>query len=122
MRRNSISRTSNGECAGRSVVAVNSVNGTVRTSPAKLTGAENRILAHVARAKTNKEIARDLGISPATVKRHLENLLSKLGLKNRVEAAIYGLLANGCTGGMNSGCALQMWHKERENGETIWAD
>ena len=122
MRRNSTSKASSGECAGRLVMAVNLANGTVRTSPAKLTGAENRILAHVARAKTNKEIARDLAISSATVKRHLENILSKLGLRNRLEAAIYGLSLNGCPAGINSACALQMWRKERENGEAIWAD
>lgn len=122
MRRNSISKANNGECAGRLVVAMNSANGPVGTPAAKLTCAEKRILARVAFAKTNKEIARDLGISPATVKRHLENVLSKLGLKNRIEAAIYGLLAKGCSAGMNSGCALQMWHKERVNGESIWAD
>ena len=122
MRRKSILRASNGECANHLIMAVNAANGPVGTPAAKLTGAENRVLACVTRAKTNKEIARDLGISPATVKRHLENVLSKLGLKNRVEAAIYGLLANGCSAGMNSGCALQMWHKERVNGESIWAD
>jgi DNA-binding CsgD family transcriptional regulator len=101
---------------------VNSVNGSVRTLASKLTGAENRVLARVTLAKTNKEIARDLGISPATVKRHLENVLSKLGLRNRVEAAIYGLAVNGCSGAMNSSCALRLWHKERDNGESIRAD
>jgi DNA-binding NarL/FixJ family response regulator len=122
MQPKTISKASNGECAGRLVMAVSSANGAVRNSLAKLTGAENRILAHVARAKTNKEIARDLGISPATVKRHLENLLSKLGLRNRVEAAIYGLLVTGCSAAMNSNCALRLWHKERDSGGSIWAD
>jgi predicted ArsR family transcriptional regulator len=72
------------------------------------------VLALVTQAKTNKEIAHDLGISPATVKRHLENVLGKLGLRNRVEAAIYGILLNGCAGGVGSGCALQAWRQERE--------
>jgi DNA-binding NarL/FixJ family response regulator len=45
----------------------------------------------VAQAKTNKEIACHLKISPATVKRHLENILKKLQLKNRVEAAVYSV-------------------------------
>ena len=49
-----------------------------------LTAAEMRVLNLISRAKTNKEIAADLGISPATVKRHLENVLRKLHLKNRV--------------------------------------
>ena len=60
-----------------------------------LTPAEKRVLNLISRAKTNKEIAAKLGISPATVKRHLENVLRKLHLKNRVEAAIYALMMTG---------------------------
>ena len=73
----------------------------------KVTAAEQRVLSLVSRAKTNKEIAADLGISPATVKRHLEKILSKLGLRNRVEVAIYGLAANSCPHRAISGCALR---------------
>ena len=47
----------------------------------KLTGAEEKILSILSRGKTNKEIARALGVSPATVKRHLENILKKLQLE-----------------------------------------
>jgi DNA-binding CsgD family transcriptional regulator len=122
MRRKRILEPSNSECAGRRVTAVKCANGPVRIPASKLTGAENRILARVTLAKTNKEIARDLGISPATVKRHLENVLRKLGLRNRVEAAIYGLMVNGCSAGINSSCALQIWHKERETPAATWAD
>jgi len=43
----------------------------VRRGP-KVTAAELRVLSLVSRAKTNKEIAAVLGISPATVKRHLK--------------------------------------------------
>jgi len=56
-----------------------------------LTVQEKKILDLVAEAKTNKEIACDLKISPATVKRHLENILRKLKLKNRVEVAVYAV-------------------------------
>jgi DNA-binding NarL/FixJ family response regulator len=90
------------------------------TSP--LSGAETRVLALVAHAKTNKEIAHDLGISPATVKRHLENVLSKLGFRNRVQAAIYGVLVNGCAGRGSSGCAVQTWCKELDSAHSEWAD
>ena len=76
-----------------------------------LTAAETRVLNLLARAKTNKEIAADLGISPATVKRHLENALRKLHLKNRVELAIYGLLMVGCPRGFHQQCPLQLWHQ-----------
>ena len=61
----------------------------------KLTGGEKIVLTLLSFAKTNKEIACALGISPATVKRHLENVLRKLELRNRVEAAICGLIAGG---------------------------
>ncbi|HTN72042.1 MAG TPA: helix-turn-helix transcriptional regulator [Methylomirabilota bacterium] len=88
---------------------------------AKLTAAEKKVLALVSRAKTNKEIAAVLGISPATVKRHLENVLRKLALKNRIEAAIYGLIADGCPRGSNPACPLKLWQKERDDAATLWA-
>lgn len=85
------------------------------TRPATpLTAAEKRVLALVSLAKRNKEIARTLGISPSTVKRHLENVLKKLHLKNRVEAAIYGLSVNGCPQEIASHCPLKAWHIEKE--------
>jgi DNA-binding NarL/FixJ family response regulator len=87
----------------------------------KLTGAEKRVLALVSAAKTNKEIALALCISPATVKRHLENVLRKLELRNRVEAAIYGLIANGCPSGSSSACPLELWRKARQDAEAKWA-
>ena len=61
----------------------------------QLTVAEKRVLGLVSQAKTNKEIAIVLKISPATVKRHLENIFTKAHLRNRVEAAIYGLVVEG---------------------------
>ena len=57
----------------------------------KLTAAETKVLNLVSCAMSNKEIAAVLKISPATVKRHLENIFHKACLRNRVEAAIYGL-------------------------------
>lgn len=56
-----------------------------------LTAQERKVSDRVAEAKTNKEIACDLQISPATVKRHLENILRKLQLRSRVEAAVYSV-------------------------------
>jgi len=88
------------------------------TSP--LTAGEKRVLVLLSSAKTNKEIASALGISPATVKRHLENVLRKLQLRNRVEAAIYGLTVNGCPHNSDSSCPLELWQKTRNNG-TTWA-
>lgn len=75
----------------------------------RITVAEERVLRWVARGKTNKEIAAVLGISPATVKRHMEKILTKLGLRNRVEAAIFGLTVNGCPHQSDGGCALRQF-------------
>jgi DNA-binding CsgD family transcriptional regulator len=74
----------------------------------KLTAGEKRVLTLLSFAKTNKEIACALGISPATVKRHLENVLRKLELRNHVEAPICGLIAGGCP------CPLAAWLKGRD--------
>lgn len=93
----------------------------IKTIISKLTAAENRVLALVSFAKTNKEIASTLGISPATVKRHLENILDKLQLRNRVEAAIYGLIIAGCSCGRKSDCPLEVWQQEKVRNEN-WAD
>jgi len=71
--------------------------------------AEERVLRLVSQAKTNKEIAVVLGISPATVKRHMEKILTKLGLRNRVEVAIFGLTVNGCPHQSGGSCALRQF-------------
>ena len=61
-----------------------------------LTAQEKRVLTLVAKAKTNKEIAATLGISPSTVKRHIESILRRLNLKNRVAAAVYAVRMGDC--------------------------
>ena len=45
----------------------------------------------MARGLANKEIATALGIVEGTVKRHLQNILAKLQLRNRVELATFAL-------------------------------
>ena len=52
-----------------------------------LTPREHQILAWVARGKTNREIAEILGIAPTTVRRHLENIYAKLGVRTRTADA-----------------------------------
>jgi len=78
----------------------------------RITAAEERVLQRVTQGETNKEIAVALGISPATVKRHLEKILSKLGLRNRVELAVFGLTSNSCPHHSISGCALGRFESE----------
>ncbi len=58
---------------------------------AHLSGREREVLSLVASGVTNKAIAAALGISPSTVKNHLQNILDKLHLENRVQAAAFAL-------------------------------
>ncbi len=50
---------------------------------------EREVLALIARGLTNKEIAEDLVISEHTARNHVTNILDKLGLSRRAEAAVY---------------------------------
>jgi DNA-binding NarL/FixJ family response regulator len=64
------------------------------TSPAKdkldtLSAQERRVLALVAEGKTNKEIGLALGLSDKTVKNYLSNMLDKLQLTRRSQAAAF---------------------------------
>jgi DNA-binding NarL/FixJ family response regulator len=81
-----------------------------------LTATEECVLRLVSQANTNREIASTLGISPATVKRHLENILRKLQVRNRAEAAIYGLSMTACDGSNNGDCTLAVWRRWHDNG------
>jgi DNA-binding NarL/FixJ family response regulator len=53
-----------------------------------LSARESEILALVDQGRSNKEIARQLAISPATVKNHMHNLLQKLQVSRRGQAAV----------------------------------
>jgi DNA-binding NarL/FixJ family response regulator len=57
----------------------------------ELTARETSILQLVSEGKTNKEIASILFISENTVKIHLRNILEKLHLQNRIQAAVYAV-------------------------------
>lgn len=59
------------------------------TSDAALTEREHEILECLADGMNNKTIARKLGISDTTVKVHIKNLLRKLNLTSRLEAAVW---------------------------------
>jgi len=56
-----------------------------------LTGREVEVLQIVARGMSNQEIAAELMISEATVRTHVSNILSKLHLASRTQAALYAL-------------------------------
>jgi DNA-binding NarL/FixJ family response regulator len=57
-----------------------------------LTQRELDVLIGVGGAKSNQEIAAQLHLAPATVKSHLSSVFSKLGLRNRVHAALFANL------------------------------
>jgi DNA-binding NarL/FixJ family response regulator len=65
----------------------------VRTpeSPESLTDRETEVLRLLARGFANKEIARDLVIGEKTVKTHVSNVLAKLGVQSRTQAALYAV-------------------------------
>jgi DNA-binding NarL/FixJ family response regulator len=61
------------------------------SSSRQLTEREIEIVRHAAAGLRNSEIAERLAISEATVKTHLNNIFHKLGLRDRVELALYAL-------------------------------
>jgi two-component system, NarL family, nitrate/nitrite response regulator NarL len=60
-------------------------------SEEELSAREKEVLQSLASGLTNKEIGNSLGIAENTVKNHLKNILAKLHLENRVQAATYAL-------------------------------
>jgi NarL family two-component system response regulator LiaR len=58
-------------------------------APQALTDRETDVIKLLARGKANKEIAMDLVIGEKTVKTHVSNILLKLGVQSRTQAALY---------------------------------
>lgn len=58
---------------------------------ATLTAREREITSHVARGLRNAEVAAMLSISEVTVKTHVNNIFQKLGIRDRVELALYAV-------------------------------
>jgi len=63
--------------------------GPLRQPIEPLTAREEEVLAAVARGRTNAEICAELHISLSTVKTHVASLMAKLGVRNRVEVAMW---------------------------------
>jgi DNA-binding NarL/FixJ family response regulator len=60
-------------------------------SPETLTERETDVLRLLAQGQSNKEIGRTLHIGEKTVKTHVSNILSKLGVPSRTQAALYAV-------------------------------
>src|ERR687898_2079046 len=56
-----------------------------------LTAREKEVLAQLAKGAANKEIAYELGITERTARTHVSNILGKLGLASRTQAALYAV-------------------------------
>jgi DNA-binding NarL/FixJ family response regulator len=59
-----------------------------RSALATLSGRERDVVLGIAQGRSNAELAAALHISVATVKAHVSNILSKLGLDNRTQIAL----------------------------------
>ncbi|WP_088892348.1 response regulator [Leptolyngbya ohadii] len=62
-----------------------------RAQMPELSESEQQVLQAIVTGKSNQEIATALGIAESTVKFHVNNILSKLGVENRTQAAIAAL-------------------------------
>ena len=61
------------------------------TIRSELSEREVEVLKLIANGKDNADIARQLHISPKTVKNHISNILMKLQIENRIQAAVYAV-------------------------------
>jgi two-component system, NarL family, response regulator LiaR len=80
--------------AGQSHMAPQAVAALLREvrspqGPEVLTERETEVLRLLAQGQANKEIARALSVSDKTIKTHVSNILAKLGVSSRTQAALY---------------------------------
>jgi DNA-binding NarL/FixJ family response regulator len=70
--------------------------GRERYARSELTAREQQVLELVEQGLKNREIARELGIRPGTVKIHLKHIFEKTGVRGRIGLAISGMREKGC--------------------------
>lgn len=61
-----------------------------RSAGDSLTSREREVLTLIAEGATNRQIARRLGVTERTARTHVSNILGKLGLTSRTQAALWG--------------------------------
>ncbi|MGN6243429.1 MAG: response regulator [Motilibacteraceae bacterium] len=64
---------------------------TPRTAAADLTDREREVVVLIAEGQTNRDIARTLGVAERTARTHVSNILAKLGLASRTQAAMWAV-------------------------------
>jgi DNA-binding NarL/FixJ family response regulator len=62
-----------------------------RMTRTELTSRELEVLGLIVKGRSNKQIAAELGVAEGTVKIHINNILSKLGVSDRTQAATFAL-------------------------------
>ena len=67
------------------------LRGSAPSGPKDLSGQERRILELLGQGLTNRQIAEEMHLAEKTVKNYVSNVLRKLGLHHRTQAAIYAL-------------------------------
>ena len=61
------------------------------STASELSDRETQVLRLIANGKDNAQIAAELHISPKTVKNHISNILMKLQIENRIQAAVFAV-------------------------------
>ena len=92
--------------------------------PEPLTEQERRLLSLIAEGKTNREIAAIVYLSEKTVRNYVSNILAKLGLSNRAEAAAFAVrhgLADPCPDDKNSPLADGLRNGRGHHRHPVWA-
>ena len=59
-------------------------------APSSLTGQEEKLLELLAEGLTNREMAERMHLAEKTIRNYMSNLFTKLGMKHRTQAALYG--------------------------------
>jgi DNA-binding NarL/FixJ family response regulator len=75
----------------RKVASAMSKNGNAASEDVPLTTRETQVLRHVALGLSNREIGHSLSISIETVKEHVQNILRKISLTDRTQAAVWAV-------------------------------
>jgi DNA-binding NarL/FixJ family response regulator len=78
-----------------SVLIGNAPRSILETEPAKLSRREQEVLTHLQQGLTNRQIADRLYVSTNTVNKHVQQVLKKLQVRNRVQAAVHAHSAVG---------------------------